>query len=144
MTIKEFADGLTGRSLDFGISNIEAQRAKELGFVIVFGASDDLIEFEGAIRDEEYCSNGTVIYLTADGLFEPKKYCPRHDGDVFVCECEFIKQKQDLCKTITVHWCGESGFTWAYETDIPHETFELYDEEEKYCRGIVFDISSLK
>jgi len=31
-----------------------------------------------------------------------------------------------------------------YETDIPHETFDIYEDGEKFCRGIVFSIDSLK
>jgi len=37
-------------------------------------------------------------------------------------------------------WC-KGGYTWSYETNIPHATFDIYDEGEKYCKGIVFDIN---
>ena len=38
---------------------------------------------------------------------------------------------------------GEEGYSWTYETAIPHATFEILEDEEKYCRGIVFDIKDL-
>lgn len=28
--------------------------------------------------------------------------------------------------------------TWTYKTDIPHETFNIHDDNELYCTGIVF------
>lgn len=34
-------------------------------------------------------------------------------------------------------------FAWTYSTEIPHATFEIIEEGEKFCRGIVFDINDL-
>lgn len=33
---------------------------------------------------------------------------------------------------------------WIYETDIPHETFMIYEGGEPYCRGIVFSVEDVK
>ena len=40
----------------------------------------------------------------------------------------------------------ESGslIAWTYRTDIPHETFMIYEDGEPYCRGIVFNIDDVK
>ena len=40
-------------------------------------------------------------------------------------------------------WCKEDDITWTYKTDIPHETFMIYEDDEAYCRGIVFLINDL-
>lgn len=97
--------------------------AKENGIVIVSGQSDDLCELEGAINDEFGCYDGGTAYLDEKGVVGV-------EGD----------------KYITAKWCeeGEDGFTWTYETNIPHEDFEIFDEEEKYCRGFVFYLKDLK
>lgn len=34
--------------------------------------------------------------------------------------------------------------TWAYVTEIPHETFMVYEDGESYCRGIVFSIDDVR
>jgi hypothetical protein len=47
-----------------------------------------------------------------------------------------------LCKTIEAIW-GKDGYSWTYKTDIPHATFDIFEDGEKFCRGIVFDIKSL-
>ena len=106
MTILEFADGLNGRDYGNEITPFEEQRAKELGYVIVFGYSDDCAEFRGAIYDEIDCFDG---------------------GRVF----------EENGKYIDAVWC-EGGYTWSYNTNIPHETFDLYEDGEKWCKGIIF------
>ena len=131
MSIKDFANKLDGREYGQEIFGIEKQLAKELGFVVVFGASDDLAEFEGAIGDEASCYEGDKIYLDKDGIFEE---CD--------CGCKYSEAAREKTKVIKTIW-GEGEYSWQYETDIPYETFEIFDDGKKYCKGIVFDIKSL-
>jgi len=147
MNIKEFAEMLNGREYGKEISPREAMDAREAGLVIVCGASDDLMEFCGAIHDEVGCYCGGKAYLTENELYfggcsdgECDDECPSNDDD----ECYCVKEKRAKCKTIEAVWCGDKGYTWHYETDIPHETFDIYEDGEKFCRGIVFSIDSLK
>ena len=108
MNIFDFAEGLNGRNYRNEITPFEEQRAKELDFVVVFGGSDDLAEFRGAIDDEIDCFDGGRVY--------------EKNG-----------------KYIDAVWC-ESEYSWTYNTNIPHATFDIYDSDdnEKYCKGIVF------
>lgn len=106
---------------------------KTRGLVAVFGASDDLMEFRGAIDDEVSAYDGTTALVTADGLFEP---C----GD----NCKFSAAAQKEAVEIDALWCAEDGVSWTYETDIPHATFNVMEDGEVYCRGIVFALSSLR
>jgi hypothetical protein len=132
MNIKEFAAMLDGRGYGEEIIKEERERAKELGFVVVFGYSDDTMIFAGAIDDD--ASSRTVHVSAEDGLFVG---C---DDD-----CIYSQRALSKCKKIEAIWCGDgvNGFCWTYRTDIPHETFEIFEDGEKYCRGIVFDIKSL-
>lgn len=66
MTIFEFAEGLNGRQYGEELYPFEEQRAKELGFVVVFGYSDDNTEFRGAIDDEIGCFDGGRVYEDGD------------------------------------------------------------------------------
>lgn len=93
--------------------------AKENGIVIVYGASDDLMELDGAIYDVFGCYEGGVCCLDSEG--------------------NILEEMTNNCRTIEAVWCGEGEkFTWTYKTDIPHETYEIYDDTEPYCKGIVF------
>ena len=45
---------------------------------------------------------------------------------------------------VKINWCKD-GYSWTYDTDVPHECFDVYDTDgEKYCRGIVFSISDVR
>lgn len=44
---------------------------------------------------------------------------------------------------VKINWCKD-GYSWTYDTDIPHECFDVYKDGEKYCRGIVFSISDVR
>lgn len=103
------------------------------GMVAVFGASDDLMEFRGAIDDELSAYDGTTALLTTNGLFKP---C----GD----DCEHSRIAQREAVEIDALWCAEDGVSWTYETDIPHATFNVLEDGETYCRGIVFALADAK
>ena len=134
MTIQEFAKMLDGREMGNEISKVDAIRAKELGFVVVFGYSDDGTELRGAIDEEVSCPDGKTIYLDKDGIF--------HE-----CEsgCKHACKAREKCKTIEAIWTDEEDqIPWRYKTDIPHAAFDINDGDEGvFCRGIVFDIKSL-
>ena len=129
ISLKEFADKLNGRQYNYPqFTKEEIELAKSNDFVIVYGASDDLIEFDGAIYDEGDCFDGGKVYLTPEGV---------------VCD------DTDKAVEINVKWCkdkNEDGkiITWTYDIPFRHETFMIYEDDEIYCRGVVFDINDLK
>lgn len=125
--LKEFAEKLNGTEYT-ELPGELIDYAKQNGIVIVSGASDDLCELDGAIVEEFGCYDGGTAYISEEGVV-------------------YSEKKVDIpCKYITAKWCedGDDGFTWTYETDIPHEDFEMFDGEEKYCKGFVFYLESLK
>lgn len=125
--LKELADKLNGIAYGESISSSIIAEAKEAGIVIVIGASDDLIEFSGAIEDEGGCCDGGTVYFDRDGISQ--------DDTKRANEIEAV-------------WCGKTAdgqeASWVYETDIPHEKFYVYEDEEIYCEGIVFSVEDLK
>ena len=139
MIAKEIADILDGMEYGEEISAQDLQYAKVNRAVIVFGASDDLMEFRGAIEDELTLSYGDgFAYLNKNGLLRNK--CNNAD-------CPYFIEKRLQAKTIAAVWDCD-GYSWIYTTEIPHETFEILDrslhpEGTKYCRGIVFSMESL-
>ena len=130
---KKLAMILTGRKIGNEISESEERDARKKGLVVVFGSSDDLAELRGAICDEVSCYDGGEILFVDGDLYQSK------------CEdegCPHEEKIQESAQKIEVVWGGD--FTWTYQTEIPHETFEIFDDEEKYCRGIVFNIKDIK
>ena len=134
MNIQEFASKLNNVIEGNFLSKRDQELAKSLGFVVVYGYSDDNMEFRGAIDDETSCYNGGICYLTKDGLFE---HCD--------CECKHSEDARKLTKQITAIWCDTGEYAWTYDTDIPHKKFDILDRDEgnKWCQGIVFNVKDL-
>jgi hypothetical protein len=141
MTKEELAALLNGRKRRNEITNQEEQQAKDAGLVVVFGCSDDLMEFRGAIYDEVGCYDGGIAYFDEKGLLEIE--CDNED-------CPYFEKIKNNAKTIEAIWCEEgeqekeNPISWTYKTDIPHSTFEIVEDNEIYCIGIVFSINDLK
>lgn len=107
---------------------------KDFGLVAVFGASDDLMEFRGAIYGELDAYEGTIAYLNARGLLTND--CDNDD-------CPHFKALNKTATTIVALWDQGDELSWQYLTDIPHETFMVFEDEEPYCRGIVFALADV-
>lgn len=129
MELKEFAKMIDGRQYDYQMfTKEELQIAKDNRIVIVTGASDDLVELEGAITDEGGCWEGGKIYVKAipDGAIVHN--CGRSDVFSFIAK-----------------WCedkDENGIIipWTYDVSIEHETFMIYEGDKPYCKGFVFRV----
>lgn len=133
MDIQSAAAELNGSEYGEEGSAVFFAAMKEHGLVAVFGASDDLMEFRGAIYDEIGAYDGTTAYLTSTGLIEQ---CD--------CECPHYEKALKSSKTIEACWDGGEGYAWTYTTQIAHATFDVLEGGEPYCRGIVFSMESLR
>ena len=115
MDIKDFAKMLDGRQYMDEMTEDEEKTASENRFVVVFGYSDDNCELRGAVHDEIDCYDGGII--KAKGLPKP----------------------------INAIWCpADKKCSWSYETDMPHEEFNIFDGDELFCVGIVIDIKAAR
>ena len=132
MILSEFVKLLDGRQYRKEITREEELEAKKSGIVIVFGASDDLMEFRGAISGEIGAFNGTRAYLDERGLMQ----------NVCDDDCPYFRKSLDKAKTIDAVW-NKDGFSWTYQTTIPHQTFIIKEGDDTYCRGIVFYLSTI-
>ncbi|MDF3928638.1 hypothetical protein [Pseudomonas putida] len=137
MTKEELAAQLNGLEHPTRIPDPLIVAAQSAGLVILCGASDDLMEFYGARREEIGCYDGGTAFVDADGVL-PDRDCL--DGDEELAE---YVQRQKSAKSIEALWCKEDGYSWTYKTEIPHATFEVVEDEEPYCRGIVFALADL-
>lgn len=134
ITKEELAKMLDGNQYGNECPNQENELAKENNLVIVFGYSDDNMEFEGAIDDEVSCYDGGFAYVTKEGLLQNKCDCE---------DCPYFEKEQEKAQKIEAIWDSQS-YSWIYKTNIPHVTFEIFEDEDKYCRGIVFSLDDLK
>ena len=134
MTKEQLAAQLNGREYPLRLSAKDQLQARNNGLVIVYGASDDLCEFDGAISDE--CGAPGDIFVTRAGVLE------LHDD----CDCKFCGYKTAVARAtkIEAFWCVErEGPEWTYQTAIPHATFSIMEDGRVFCRGIVFSVEDL-
>lgn len=110
--------------------------------VIVSGGSDDLMLFEGAIHDDFGCYDGGTAKVDAKGLLRDWESV-KDDGNK--AEIAEWLERDKTAKAIQAIWepIEPSGASWAYETSIPHATFDVMEDGGIYCRAIVFNLSDL-
>lgn len=138
MNTKQLATLLNGTEYPLRISNELSQQASEHGLVIVYGASDDLIEFAGAINDELCAYDGDQYLLDKKGIL-PNYY----DIDEESVMEDYMSRKNNVA-VLNSLWCKTDKYSFTYETDIPHEKFDVVEGDGFYCQGIVFDINKLE
>lgn len=130
MNKKQVAELLEGRTYgdeDKFLCNADTSRV-----LIIFGASDDFMQLRGFISaDEVSCYGGGDAFITDSGLLT---HCDE--------ECDHYIEAKEEAHKITAIW-DEEGYSWVYETELPHVTFDIFDEGEPYCRGIVIDLKDI-
>lgn len=137
-TIKEIADMMNGAEYPIHDFNDVFIQAKESNIVIVYGASDDLLEIFGAIYEECGAYNGTIVHLNQSGIIQnlcDDEACPY-----------FQKELKESKHSIEAVWCPQDmpETSWRISGTMPFEEFDIMEEGEVYCRGIVFSMDSLK
>jgi len=134
MKPSEIASMLNGRQYMNEITGAEEGIAKALGMVIMFGYSDDNVEIRGDIDEEISAWNGRIIHLTESGLLINQ--CDDED-------CPYFKEAQNKAVKIDAIW-GKGGYSWTFEAHFPHETFDIFEGDDKFCRGIVFWLKDIR
>ncbi|MFZ4618682.1 MAG: hypothetical protein ACOYM2_21160 [Rectinemataceae bacterium] len=138
MTTKEWAARLNG--IEYPAHEVEswqAEAAKD-GVVIVYGMSDDLIEFAGAINEEDGAWDGTEVKITPDG----KLYNEDENREVL----KYNSMQVSNMPKVRAIWSprgadGEIWASWEIQTRITHETFDIMEDGEVFCRGVVFTLA---
>lgn len=140
MTPQTMADQLDGREYPFYLGQEEKRFLKQQGLVVVYGASDDLMEFDGAIYDEFECCDVGTATIDKKGLLDSWETAKDNMDTEEEFQAYFDRKRN--AKQIEAIWCKD-GIAWQYKTDIPHATFKVMEGGEVYCVGIVFDIKEL-
>jgi hypothetical protein len=132
MTPLDAATLLNRREYGSEVTNAEDRMFRDAGLVVVFGASDDLIEFRGAINDELGAYGGADVRLTERGLLVE---CD--------CNCQHYKRAKEQSVKLRAIWDDGSGWSWKYQAPFEHVQFDILEDGEPYCRGIVFRLASV-
>lgn len=128
MNKEELAKLITGNEYGSETTKEIQDLAKENNLVIVYGYSDDNIEFEGAVREEIGMYEGGEIYIGKDGWPEFTK-----DGDI-----------TDSKNKIDCQWSPDDlDCSWKLTATFPFASFDIMEDGDLFCRGFVFEIKEL-
>lgn len=144
MTAAELAARITGRAYRDEITQDEAAEAKAAGLVVVFGASDDLIEFAGAIYDEAGVYDGGHVRIDRAGIM-PSWESIRNDIDEDDAKAHFARLAAGVVEIEAVWGPEDPEASWLIKApaSLPHATFDVMEDGELFCRGIVFSINDI-
>lgn len=134
MNKEQFAELLNGRQYREEMTKTDKQTASANGLLVCYGWSDDLFEVDGIVNDEFGNWEGGVFYIVK-----------KTDGSIDVIDSDSYEEiNTDYASIpavkITTEWCPKDlSCSWRISTDIPHATFDIFEGEDLYCRGIVID-----
>ena len=138
MNIREWSAMLHCREIGEEITIDESKDAANDNVVIVFGASDDLMEFRGLINDEFGVYNGGSALITTDyEIFNEEENQE---------ELKYNTGQIKNFKKVTAVWCpkdenGDIYASWLITTDIPHETFDILSPGAGFSNSISIHIT---
>lgn len=153
MTTKEWAEKLNGRQYMNRVAEEEERQAKEDGVVIVYceegEGCDDVFMFNGAIHDDGRIADeeGLEIMSSEEMLAADRDY--DYMADILEDNMDDEIKEYDLdedeiqnlkCPVIRLE-SALDNIPLVIETNIPHETFDMMDGGNLYCRGIVFRLA---
>ncbi|MBE5801087.1 MAG: hypothetical protein E7319_02255 [Clostridiales bacterium] len=136
MTTKEVAAMLTQRAYGSEVTREETKQFAEAGIVVVYGYSDDCVEFVGAVESEIGVWNERDIPLLNGEPF----FVPCADD----CEdnhCVLLKETSKRLKHI---YSKFSGNGWEFDADFPHEKFCIFEDGDIFGEGLVYALADLK
>ena len=138
MTEHELARLLDGNEVGSEVTPHDAAIAKAANLVIIYGASDDLVELQGAIEDEVGAYGGAEIYITKAGVVSTPE-CGNG-------ECKYFAALRESATKITAKWNDSDGPCWKIDTEhIGGAPFLIFEEDsdEVFCEGLVLSLNEL-
>lgn len=138
MIKEELAALLNGREYGSEMTPEEEATAKTARLLVIFGACDDLTELRGALSDEAGAYDGAVHQIDREG-FVPDWESIDH-GDEEACAAYFKRKGSGIVVEAKWDW---KGYSWWIETEAPHAGFDIMEDPDTYCRGIVIDLAKL-
>ena len=129
---RELAIALDGAKYGFKLTPREQELTESNGFIVITGESDDLIEIEGACSDEI-------------GAYYPKTFYLLPNGSPVNTDELDEESAARICHGLpSVRGEYSDGGVWRFSTELPHETFRVYDDESLFCVGLIISLDDIK
>lgn len=144
MTKEEFAAKIDGNNYRNELTRELEGEADIHGLIVIYGSSDDLMELRGALNEEIGAWDGGIakIYLTSNGDLRVV-----NEEDFYEFSSTLDGAGLPGVKSVEVEalWDPEElECSWLIKTELPHAAFDILEDGELYCRGIVLDVKDIK
>ena len=134
LTAKMVAERLHGREYLHEVTDDEANEFAFHGLTVVYGYSDDNVEFVGSISDEIGCYEDiTIPILDGDILKKCSDDCEDYD-------CPFWRDALKRAKNVRATFTNDG---WKFATDFRCWKFAIMEDGKVYGEGIVFAMEDL-
>lgn len=140
----EFANRISGKEAGSILNKKENELATENNLVAIFGDSDDLISFGGAIDDEYGAYEGGEVKIDRKGIITRPKQDDHSPEEFDNLMDDYLKRKKNSV-TIRAEWEPKSipGCSWLIHAPIPYAPFRIMKEGELFGIGMVIDLKEL-
>lgn len=126
LTRDEAAARINGREYLQEITKGLAAEMKASGLVAIFGSSDDLLEFAGAISEEVGAYSGALVHISPKGNVIPDDSdIPESVGSIWV---EATRSPNGI------------EASWLITSEAAGSPFDIMEDGELFCRGLVIDL----
>lgn len=133
LTAEQFARLLDGREYTEEMSEDDNAIAAESRLFVFFGYSDDNLELRGIIYDEIGAYEGIEVCI-AKTLHTP--YWGIINEEMKAIVGNFVKNLKNFI--VKIDWCPEYlDCSWLITTDVPSFPFDIMEDGDLFCRGIV-------
>lgn len=139
MTREELAALLNGREYTNEITREETAKAKDAGLLVIFGYSDDGVKLRGLFNDEAGAYEGGEFYILRGQIIAEGG---GGGACFFINDVEGSKRGHKIEAVFSPEM--EPAATWLIKTDLPHSTFDIMEDGDLFCRGVVIDKDDLE
>ncbi len=138
--VQGFAKRISGQQYPLNDRALDLDYAKANNLVIAFGASDDLLEFRGAINDEFGAYDGVLVYVVNGKAVDDSEL----DEDLEVLKKYNLLTEKPVT-TVESFWCPEGlNASWLIKVEgFESAPFDVMEDGKLYCRGAVFLVESI-
>lgn len=138
---EDFATILNGREYGNEMSIDEEFIARDNELLVCFCSSDDLLIFKGIFNDE----TGSTAYIMSDIKTGGIKLAEDDATQRLEEIREFTGFRLNLQRIKMVRqWYIDGTEGFCIKTTLPHATFDIMEDGELYCRGIVIEKADIE
>lgn len=137
LTAAALAAQLQGREHRWTPEAEEEDLWAKAGLCVIQGLSDDIVGLRGFVSIDTGAYGGITFLVSRHGLAEDWE-----DVEEWGAK-EYIDRKRASVE-IEALWCAdEVGPAWTFKTQLPVAEFDVMEDGEVFCRGIVISIEDL-